>query len=121
MRKLLLLATLFLATLSLGSLAWADMAGGNANDEQPQANNDFFGQTVAMQAGQNSFGEDAISPVATAFAEPDALSDEQPGAMASNEDSQSTGLDWYGQRVAVQTELNRRLKKAELPSTLEAD
>jgi hypothetical protein len=115
MQKLLLLATLFLATLSLGTLACAEMGEGNASDQQ-RNDNDWYSQTVALQAEHSSVVEDAISPVATEFAEPSALNEEQPGAMASNEGSENTGHDWYGQQVAVQAELNRRLKKAEIPT-----
>lgn len=120
MRKLLLLATLFLATLSLSTLAWAEMADSNASDEQqPQAQDDFYSQIVSMQADQNGIAENAISPVALEFAEP--ANNEQPGAIAGNEGAESTGHDWYGQQVAIQAELNRRLGKAELPGVFEAE
>jgi hypothetical protein len=100
MRKLLLIVT-----LSLGTLAWAQLAGNNMiSSDQPLSSGGSYSQIVAAQAEQNILVNAAIAPSHTEF-------NAEPGSMAANEAAQ--GGSWYSQKVAQQAELNLRIMKAE--------
>ena len=105
---------LLIITLSLSTVAWAQLAGNNMISGEQTSNHDFYNQTLAAQVNQYTLQNAVIAPSAKEFVEP-AVSGEQPGAMAANEGSQHE--DWYGQKVAVQAELNRRVMKAEAAKT----
>jgi len=90
---------LMIATLSLCTFAWAQAA-----DSQGQ---DFYNQTVAAQAQQNSFAEAAITQSAAVAAQAESWNSEQPGSIASN-----SGADFYDATVQSQATLNGLIKAA---------
>jgi hypothetical protein len=107
MRKLLILV----ATLSLGTLGWAQLAGNNMiSSDQPLSNGSSYSQIVATQAVQNGLINAAVAPSAKAVLESGNFNGEQPGSMAANEAAQSG--NWYNQRVEHQAELNSRIMRA---------
>jgi hypothetical protein len=102
MQKLLLIATLSLATF-----AWAQpMADNMANSQSADSN--WYNQKVSQQADLNGRFIDAGRQDALAQSENFNGSDE-PGSMASNAGTQNSGDDFYGQKVAGQASVNRLL------------
>jgi hypothetical protein len=107
MRKLLLIAT-----LSIGTLACAQLAGNNMISEEQPGNDSSYSHKLAAQVQEYKLDNAAIAPSASQFMQDQALNVEEPSSMAANEGMQG-GQDWYNQRIAAQAELNRRLKRAE--------
>ncbi len=88
---------LLIATLSLCTFAWAQAANGQ----------DFYNQTVAAQAQQNSFAVAAITQSAAVAAQSENWNSEQPGSIASN-----SGADFFDATVQSQATLNGLIKAA---------
>jgi hypothetical protein len=99
--------TFLIATLSLIAFAWAQAA-----DSSCCAGQDFYNQTVAAQAQQNSFAEAAIAQSASVSAESENWN--EPGSIASN-----SGDDFYASTVASQAKLNSLIMAATTPSAAE--
>jgi hypothetical protein len=100
---------LLIATLSLATFAWAQPMADESGNTQ-SADEDFYSQKVNEQADLNSGFLDASRLAASA--EPQGWSaSEQPGSMASNAGSQeiSEGGDMYDETVAIQANVNRLL------------
>jgi hypothetical protein len=99
MQKLLLIATLSLATF-----AWArPMADDMANSQS--ADNDWYNQKVSQQADLNANFIEACRQ--DAFAQSESInSSDEPGSMASNAGTQDDS-DFYNQKVAMQANVNR--------------
>jgi hypothetical protein len=100
MQKLLLIATLTLATF-----AWAQPM---ADDMSQSGDNDWFSQKISQQANLSSNLLDANRQDALAQTE-SFNGSEEPGSMASNAGAQNTGEDWYNQKIATQSNVNRLL------------
>ena len=98
MRKLLLVAMVALSTL-----AWAH---GAKKTDQSRSGNDWYNKVLAAQVDQRVRLNQTISPAATAFAEREPASFQQPGSMAARQGGR--GEDWYDQKVKTQSEVNRR-------------
>ena len=92
---------LLIATLSLGTFALAQPMASNMGDAQG-AGRDFYNQTVAAQAKHNSLFLAANALSASPPAQLESLNGSQPGSMAANAGSQSTGDDFYNQTIAAQ-------------------
>jgi hypothetical protein len=86
-----------IATLSLCTFVWAQAADGE----------DFYNQTVASQAQQNSFAVAAIAQSAAVSAQSESWNSEQPGSIASN-----SGADFFDATVQSQATLNGLIKAA---------
>jgi len=99
------------------------LAGNNMiTGEQPQLGpvpEDFYSRVLAAKMDEYIADNHAIAPSATKFVELQPTS-EVPSSMAASmaSDAGAQGeRDWYDRVVAMQAELNRRIKKSELPST----
>jgi hypothetical protein len=106
MRKLLLIATLSLATF-----AWVNTAAGNMADTQ-RADEASYQQTIAAHADLHSRVQAAIAASAASPGESDRLSGSQPSSMASNAGLQSASEDFYNQTIAAQANLHSLAKAA---------
>jgi hypothetical protein len=102
---------LLIATLSLGTFALAQPMTSNMGDAQ-NADHDFYNQTVAAQAKHNSLFWAANALSAPPPAQLASLSGSQPGSMAANAGSQSTGDDFYNRTIAAQTKENSLFEAA---------
>jgi|SRR6266496_4417193 len=95
------------------------LAGNNMiTGEQPQlapVPEDFYNRVLAAKVNEYIVHNNAVAPSAIQFAELQPMS-EVPGSMASNAGAQGE-RNWYDRVVATQAELNRRIKKSEVPST----
>ena len=106
MQKLLLIAT-----LSLGTFAFAQAMPSNVGEAQP-AGHDFYGQIVAAQAKQDSLFLAANVLSASSPAQPESRSGTQPSSMAANTGSQSADEDVCNRTIAIQANVNRLFKAA---------
>jgi hypothetical protein len=99
-----------------GNLLLANMITGEQvvfGPEEEAKPEDFYNQALSANVSHYSIDNNAIAPTNTEFAEPQSLT-VVPGSMASN---QGRASDWYGNTVAIQAELNRRLKKSQAPNS----
>jgi len=99
------------------------LAGKNMiTGEQPQlapVPEDFYNRVLAAKVDEYIVDNNAVAPSAIRFAELQPMS-EVPGSIAASmaSDAGAQGeRDWYDRVVATQAELNRRIKKSEVPST----
>ncbi len=99
---------LLIATLSLGTVALAQTMASNMGETQ-RADHDFYSQTVAAQAKQNSL---FLAASALSASSPAQRSGTPPSSMAANIGSQSADEDVCSQTIAVQANVNRLLKAA---------
>ena len=72
---------------------------------------DFYNSALSAQVVDYGIDNNAIAPSNTEFAETQSLS-VVPGSMAANLGGGER--DWYSRTVAIQAELNRRIKKSQL-------
>src|ERR1700687_894839 len=101
MRKLLLIAT-----LSLGTFAFAQTMNSKTGDAQP-AGNDSYNQKIAAQTKLQVAGQAANSASATFSAKSEGSKDAQPGSMASNAGSQNAGDEFYSRHIVAQANANK--------------
>jgi len=99
------------------------LAGNNMiTGEQPQLGpvpEDFYNRVLAAKVDEYKVDNNAVAPSATRFAELQPM-DEVPGSIAASMAANAGArgeTDWYDRVVATQAELNRRIKKSEVPST----
>jgi hypothetical protein len=71
---------------------------------------DFYNRTLSAKVAEYGIDNNAIAPSATEFAETPSLT-VLPGSMAANVGRGES--DWYGRTVAIQAEMNRRIKKSQ--------
>ena len=96
-----------------GRLELANMITGEQvfSPEEQAAPADFYNQVLAAQVVEYNVDNNVIAPSNTEFLESPSLT-LMPGSIASNLGVESTG-DWYSQTVAIQTELNLRVKRSQ--------
>ncbi len=105
------------SSIGAGPLLLANMITGEQVVFGPEETKpeDFYNQTLSAQVEQYSIDNNAIAPSNTEFAESQSAT-LVPGSIASNQ-GLSRESDWYGNTVAIQAELNRRLKKSQAPNS----
>ncbi len=97
---------ILIATLSLGTCAWAQAVGSNMQS----ADNDWYNQHLSAQVQE-------FNRIAAATAPAIAINEStQPASMASNQGSQA-GEDWYNQVHARAVVQFNRVGAAAAPST----
>jgi hypothetical protein len=101
---------LLIATLSLATVAWAQPMADNWSNKQSE-DQDFYNQKVSQQADLNSRFIDA-SRLSASIQSEGWSGSEQPGSMASDTGSPRTSDDFYNQNVAAQANVNRLLRDA---------
>ena len=103
-------------SIGAGPLLLANMITGERTfvpERQAAPPEDFYNQALSAQVGQFTVDNNAIAPSNTEFAESQSLTI-LPGSMAANVGRGES--DWYGRTVAIQAELNRRIKKSQVQS-----
>jgi outer membrane murein-binding lipoprotein Lpp len=105
MRKLLLL----IVTLSLGTFALAQPAGGDS-DKSQGASNDWYNQQLSAQVQQFSRDAAAMAPTIS-----ESQSEALPASIAANA-GQGAGNDWYNQVLTENVQGFDRINAARAPS-----